>query len=269
MASVQCYLNELDNQRDKLANILNDKGIEASEDETYNSLVEKVSQIETGGGNIPVTAKVLATLARESILGNATSFNLWNYWQGTEGNQTTSAVTATPTDRCLLLAAVMHRGNVEIVGDGWTKLISVSAIYENENIDQRITVWTKAVEKGSYVVTVNQASSVRLNLKVIALYKADSVSVVENTAIASFPFTPTATTGKRRLYLLSSIFTSGTTAAITVSSSGTLDLQKAERTRFSVFYDYQPEENVTPVFGTSVSYNANTSNAITLDIEEV
>ena len=49
MASVECYLRELDRQRDKLANILTEKGIESDESETYNSLVEKVNSIESSG----------------------------------------------------------------------------------------------------------------------------------------------------------------------------------------------------------------------------
>lgn len=49
MASVECYLKELDRQRDKLANTLVLKGVDADESETYNSLVEKVMSIETGG----------------------------------------------------------------------------------------------------------------------------------------------------------------------------------------------------------------------------
>lgn len=52
MATIQCYLKELDKQRDKLANILTSKGIEADESETYNSLVEKVEQIGTGVSTI-------------------------------------------------------------------------------------------------------------------------------------------------------------------------------------------------------------------------
>ena len=37
MAGIECYIKELDDQRDKLAQILQSKGIEASEDEKYNS----------------------------------------------------------------------------------------------------------------------------------------------------------------------------------------------------------------------------------------
>lgn len=56
MVSVECYVLELDAQRDKLANILNTFGIEASTEEKYNSLVEKVMQIEVGGVGVAYPA---------------------------------------------------------------------------------------------------------------------------------------------------------------------------------------------------------------------
>lgn len=58
MAGIQCYLKELDRQRDKLANILTAKGIESDESEKYNSLVEKVAQIETGGSKAYTSSAV-------------------------------------------------------------------------------------------------------------------------------------------------------------------------------------------------------------------
>lgn len=42
---VMDYVNELKNQRDKLADILADKGIHAMKDETFNTLIPKVKDI--------------------------------------------------------------------------------------------------------------------------------------------------------------------------------------------------------------------------------
>ncbi|MGN0583855.1 MAG: hypothetical protein ACI4JD_00205 [Ruminococcus sp.] len=39
------YVNELKNQRDKLADILAEKGLQATRDETFNTLITKVKDI--------------------------------------------------------------------------------------------------------------------------------------------------------------------------------------------------------------------------------
>lgn len=44
------YLKELNTQKTQLANILNSKGVQASETETFNTLIPKVLQIENGNG---------------------------------------------------------------------------------------------------------------------------------------------------------------------------------------------------------------------------
>lgn len=49
MAGIECYIKELDNQRDKLAHNLVEKGVEADENEKFNSLVQKVLDIQQGG----------------------------------------------------------------------------------------------------------------------------------------------------------------------------------------------------------------------------
>lgn len=72
MAELACYLKELDNQRDKLAQILQSKGIEASEDEKYNSLVQKVDLLDSGGGGIIDNARLVAYGLASNIIGNAT-----------------------------------------------------------------------------------------------------------------------------------------------------------------------------------------------------
>ena len=50
MSTTNDYLNELVNQKKQLAQNLATKGIEASEDEKFNTLVPKVLEIQSGGG---------------------------------------------------------------------------------------------------------------------------------------------------------------------------------------------------------------------------
>ena len=72
MAGIECYIKELDDQRDKLAQILQSKGIEASEDEKYNSLVQKVDLLDSGGGGIIDNARLVAYGLASNIIGKAT-----------------------------------------------------------------------------------------------------------------------------------------------------------------------------------------------------
>lgn len=46
---VMDYVNELKNQRDKLADILAEKGLQATRDETFNTLIPKVRDVSGGG----------------------------------------------------------------------------------------------------------------------------------------------------------------------------------------------------------------------------
>lgn len=226
-------------------------------------------------GDSDKTIPKLASLSAKGLMG-VTAFaervpdNKWNYWQESNDDVKESATaTATPTAHCLLLACVMHRGAVEIAGEGWTKIVTSEAATNGEDINQYMTVWTKQVKGGSHEVTVNSTDgAVRMSLKALAIYQTAGISVVENALIPAFPYTPVATTGKRRLYLTSSISAS-TSGSVKVDSSGSLDLRSAVESRFQVWYDYQPELETTPVFGVYFSgYNANSANIITIDIQE-
>lgn len=192
--------------------------------------------------------------------------NRWNYWQETNDDVKIKAtVTATPTAACILVAACMHRDTVSIEGDGWTKLIESEI---KDGVQQRMTVWYKAIEAVQTNITVNQASNARMSLKCFALYNTAGVSVVDNALSADGYFTPTHTTGKRRLYLIDSVYATGSNNAISASYEN-IDLRSAEETRFSAWYDYQPEKQVTPTFSTTVTdYTANTAGMLTIDIEE-
>ena len=226
-----------------------------------------------GGSNEAKSAIGIETLAGAHVLGDtggAYSLRLWNCWQETNDDvKTTATVTAEPINSCLLVVAAMCRDEVSIDGDGWTKIVeSVAA----EGFTQKIVVWAKPVSKGTYTVTVNQASSARLSLKAMAIYKCSSLSLIDNTLISAFPHTPTASSGKRRLYMLSGFYATGSNNTINIANANGLVLGSAEELRFSIFYDYQPELNAVPVFGTGTnSYNdtdANTAQILTFDIEE-
>ena len=192
--------------------------------------------------------------------------NGWDYWQETNDDVKTKAtVTATPTAACILVAACMHRDTVNIEGDGWTKLIESEI---KDDVQQRMTVWYKAIEAVQTTVTVNQASNARMSLKCFALYNTAGLSVIDNVMSVDGYFTPTPTTGKRRLYLLDSVYATGSNNAISASYQN-IDLRSAEETRFSAWYDYQPEQHATPTFSTTVTdYTANTAGMLTIDFEE-
>ena len=251
--------------------------------DVYEQLMAYMEEIIEGGGGgtshvtYPARVTMLTSFYRSAptIKAPETSrfvpMNRWNFWQETDDNaKTTATVTASPSAPCLLVAAVMHRDEtVSISGDGWTKVVdSQAAVNSGGTISQWITVWTKQVQAGSHSVTVTQSSEARMSLKAIALYQAASLTLVDNTVLASVPYTPAAKTGKRRLYALSSIIAATDTIAVTASYSG-IDLRSANEISFSAFYDYEPDVSAVPSFSFySSSYNANSMNALVFDIEE-
>lgn len=200
-------------------------------------------------------------------------FNGWNYWQETNGDaKTSSTVTASPTADCLLLACVMHRNeNVSISGDGWTKIVDSVMATSDADTSQWITVWGKPVQKGQHEVTVEQSASVRMSLKLIALYDASAVTVVTNSLINDNPYTPAVLAGKRRLYLISSVYANNSIDETYIATdTGDLDLRKANEKRFVAFYYYEPDKSATPKFKYNLDdFAAGRQNIIILDIEEV
>ena len=64
MATISQYIQEIDKWRDRLANILTEKGIPSDESEKLNDLVPRVGQLNGGGGSLqaPSAAIVLASL---------------------------------------------------------------------------------------------------------------------------------------------------------------------------------------------------------------
>lgn len=251
--------------------------------DVYEQLMAYMEEIIEGGGGgtshvtYPARVTMLTSFYRSAPLlaapetARLVPVNRWNFWQETDDDaKTTATVTATPTASCLLVAAVMHRDAVSIVGDGWTKVVDSQAAIGGD-ISQQITVWTKSVSAGTHSVTVTQSSEVRMSVKIIALYEADGLTLVDNTVLASVPYTPTAKTGKRRLYALSAVYASSSDDppnSVTASYSG-IDLRIAGELRFSAFYDYDTEGSTVPSFSYFQSdYTANSMNALVFDIEE-
>lgn len=231
--------------------------------------------IATGTDTTGCAALVASGEIGESGDAEYAPLNLWNYWQETDSNaKTTATITAAPTAKCVLLACVMHRyadympTTLSIDGDDWERLIVSQTATATDGTKQCVTVWKKAVDKGTYDITVTSHEELRMSLKAIAIYNANDVSVVDDTLAESVPITPTATIGNRRLYLLSAISESSTNA-IAVENSGNLDLLSAKETRFNAFYDYQPELETTPIFNfyDSANYEGNSINMISLEFD--
>lgn len=239
-------------------------------DDCMKNFDERISILESGNISVSEASLFVNAISGEVSDAGFIPPNQWNYWQETNDNaKTTATVTAKPTARCLLLACVMHRDSeISIDGEDWEKLVTSPTMINNE-INQYVTVWGRYVEKGTYDVTVTQSSNARMSLKVVALYEAESVEIIENTLINAFPVTPAEKTNPlRRLYLLSSIFVSSSNKSITVDK-GDLDLITAEEQRFSVFYDYETDKLAVPTFDVYLNgYDADTANLITIEIEE-
>lgn len=252
--------------------------------DVYEQLMAYMEEIIEGGGGgtthvtYPERATMLTSFYRSAptIKAPETSrfvpMTRWNWWQDVDDEaKTTTTLTPTVTAPCLLVIAAMHRDTVSIEGDGWTKVVDSQSTIGTD-VNQQITVWTKHVSAGQYSITVNQDSSVRLSVKSIMLYNASDITLIDNTVLASVPYTPAAKTGKRRLYLLSSVY--GTSSSSTSSYSVTatysgIDLKAANELRFSAFYDYEPDVSAVPSFSYySSSYTANSMNALVFDIEE-
>lgn len=251
-------------------------GREVAENTPFREYPKLINEI---AGSKPAQAVIIANgIDAEIPLGIAEwkTLTKWNYWQDDDDNaKTTTTVTATPTASCYLLAEVMYRGeNMTISGDAWTEIAKVTFDSGDGDSPQTLAVYGKKVKAGTYEVTATQDTSVRMNLKLIALYDAKSVSVVEKKVIAEYPYTPPATTGKRRLYLVTFYWiNTSTNKHFKDIEAGELDLMTAETTRTFAHYDYQPELGITPTFDVDEGLNystdhPNTDAIITLDIEE-
>lgn len=197
------------------------------------------------------------------------------YWQETTDAKNSCSLTVEPMAPCLLVVAVMHRskssdGSVTLNSDGWNHVITSAGI-DSTNRNQRIDIFTKYVDTGSYDITTNPPNNGGIaSMKAFALLDADSVSVVDNYWAHTVPINPTPTTGKRRLYLLTSTYASTSSnppMAVELHSSNTkTNMLAIEELRFSAFYDYELDGK-TPAFTYCESYSDNMS-ILTLDIND-
>lgn len=192
------------------------------------------------------------------------------YWQETTDEKNSCSLTVEPMAPCLLVVAVMHRGgDATLNDDDWNHVITSAGI-DSTNRNQRIDIFTKHVNGGSYTITSSPPSSSITSMKAFALFGADSVSVVDNYWAHNVPINPTPTTGKRRLYLLTSTYASygsNPPMAVKLHSSNTkTNMLAVEELRFSAFYDYELDGK-TPAFTYCESYSDNMS-ILTLDIND-
>lgn len=245
---------------------------------------EETNGISGGGGDVPTVEAngfVVGTMAlgafgpslHDSIVAPMKFWTIseWNWWQAADDNASTSqTVTASIKTRCILLIAVMHRSEtITIDSEGWELVIKSKPATSGSSTNQWISIYQKWVDPGSYTIKVTQTSSVRMNLKLIALYNVSRVEVVEDALIPTASYTPIAKTGKKRLYFVSSITASNTSSVQTYSASnyGDLDLQSIEEQRFYVWGDYEPDINETPTFTFLLDgYVADKSNSVVLDL---
>ena len=205
------------------------------------------------------------------ITGITSTPDLWTFVQQTYDDiRTTQSLTIGINVPCTLLCCIMHRPDVEIEGEGWTKIIESPGV-DPENRNQRITVWSKNITTpGEYTVIVNNLTEERSTMKLITLENVSSFDVIDSEVFYDGPINPSTKNGKRRLYLLSSTYASGsdTPMAIVATYDG-LDLQKAEELRFSVFYDNEIDKDIVPTFNYFYTPFQGGINLVTLDIEEV
>lgn len=205
-----------------------------------------------------------------ALIGEVTSdlsygYGNWSYNNGADDIMASASVSIPASEKPGTLAVCcMHRDTVTISGDGWIKLVDgVPATYSG--INQYITVWTKsrAGSREAETITITQASSIRMALRVFDFYGANvSLSVAGDEKIGSFPYTPVANTGKRRLYLTSAIYAGGS-QCITLQSGFA---RTYANVRFCAFVDYMAGATDTPTFAFFTSYDANSANCLTLDI---
>lgn len=193
-------------------------------------------------------------------------------WQSNSESVTYLTVQASPIASCLLLVCVAYsKAPISIDGDGW-ETVAVSQEAHTNSVRQKIVVFGKKVQSGLYTINVSQEDSGFMSLKVIAIYGARNIYIVDNALFTEQTYTPTEKNQKRRLYIASSCFyNNGYDYAIGVSTN-VLDLQAITNKKFCAFYDYQPEVNETPTFTAQFNWETGVDeesvNFLTLEIND-
>ena len=240
---------------------------------------QKIDAAYSGGGGGGIANR--AGVSSPSLLGAVRStagysqgfypVTQWTWYQETNDNEKTSSaeLSVTTTASSLLLACVMHRADITLPS-GWT-LVRKSKTADSGTSQQWISVYKKSAVAGTHSLTVTQSENVRMSAKLIALYGASDVSVVQDDLISEFPFSPDSATGNRRLYLFSSVSANNGSAddAITVNANGIDDFQQATEKRFTACYDYNGGTGHPIANFYREEYTANSANVLVLDITEV
>ena len=188
MAGIKCYLNELDKQRDRLANILTEKGIPSDESEKYNDLIDKVAQLGTGGSGAPVEVAG-AVDSLESDIGTTTYEADYpaNLCEVVSNDR--DSVTFKPQSKpCLLLASFNIKASdlSEFINtmetQGWNFLINVP-MYTNSDdsttITLYLTMFTRQSNGGTVQISNLSSSGFSRHSHLMVLYGATSVDVVQ------------------------------------------------------------------------------------------
>lgn len=232
--------------------------------------LKTITREPSGKSNEPVNAALFSESAGNSIIAFATQEG-WYYSQDNNDDaKTTTTQSIVVGNNTYLIAAIMYRGDsVSIAEEGWNKLVD-SEVADPSNNKQKIVVYGRQATEVKYTVTATQSNTVRMSLKLIALAGASGVSVVNNILVPSFPYTSPVSTGKRRLYLASSMYANNNSTEPTTIKTTDAYLLKAEELRFTAFYDSRKNTGNISEFITNLSgYDANTINFITLDVTEV
>lgn len=257
-------LQRLIQAKEDIASAIEAKGVILTEDSGLEDYPTAISSISGGGG---VTGPIGLTVNNVNI-SKIWPYNEWSYQQDTQDTARTTLTVGpiTTYSQVTLMLIVMHRDDsVSLAGSGWTLLTKIGSSYSTYT--QYISIYTKVVQAGSYSETITLANEARMTAKIVTLYNVSNISVVEGQVIPNIPYTPTAKTNKKRMYILSHIFANTDVTETFTASYQNLDLRLANEIRLQVFYDYEINISETPIFTTALtSYNENTSSIVVLDL---
>lgn len=169
------------------------------------------------------------------------------YWQTATVTTPIKSVgtTVKVKSKCLLVVAVAHRDdNIEIDGEGWSKVASSVKTQDK----QTITVWSKLVNSGEYSVSVTQSTYAYMAFKLLVLYDTSKIILAENTLSSTRYITPKGATGKGRLYFVSGDYVNERYYAISIEANADENMIKMESNFFSACYYVLPKPGTAPRF---------------------
>lgn len=250
------------------------RNVKAAIHDALEKINTEMESLEPGGGGEAQMIGCPDDIERVVMatdVGNPVPTIGWDCVQdNSDGDWTFDELSIVAAASGLLVCVAFHRKEAGIDGYGWTRVATSPGI-DPTNRNQRITVWTKPVTAGTYSAKVTQTTSGQMTMKLMVLYGAQELTVSDSCIINPLPYTPPAKIGKRRLYVLSSAYAASWIApyAILTTVPSTLDLQRMEELRFSVFYDYQPEIQAVPSFDYYTTPYEDNINLLVLDVTEV